>query len=42
MKDTFFGHTSNMFGIESVVGDVVDFLVCEKMVRRRGDSIEIC
>ncbi len=41
MKDTFFGHTSNMFGIESVVGDVVDFLVCEKMVRRKGDSIEI-
>ncbi len=41
MRDTFFGHTSNMFGIESVVGDAVDFLVCEKMVRRRRDSIEI-
>ena len=41
MRDTFFGCTSSMFGIETVVGDVVDFLAAEKMVRRRGDLIDI-
>ena len=41
MKDTFFGATSSLFGIESVVGDVVDFLAGEKMVRRQGDSVVI-
>lgn len=41
MKDTFFGTTSSLFGIESVVGDVVDFLAGEKMVRRTGDSVVI-
>ena len=41
MKDTFFGTTSSLFGIESVVGDVVDFLAGEKMVRRQGDSVVI-
>ena len=41
LKDTFFGSTSSLFGIESVVGDVVDFLAGEKMVRRQGDSVEI-
>lgn len=41
MKDTFFGATSSLFGIESIVGDVVDFLAGEKMVRRQGDSVVI-
>ena len=41
MKDTFFGATSSLFGIESIVGDVVDFLAGEKMVRRQGDSVII-
>lgn len=41
MRDTFFGHTSNMFGIETVIGDVVDFLSKEKMIRSRGDGLEI-
>ena len=41
MRDTFFGCTSSMFGLETAVGDVVDFLAAEKMVRRRGDSIDI-
>ena len=41
MKDTFFGATSSLFGIESVVGEVVDFLAGEKMVRRQGDGLVI-
>ncbi len=41
MRDTFFGSTSSMFGIESVVGDVVDFLAKEKMVARDGDNVRI-
>ncbi len=41
LKDTFFGSTSSLFGIETVVGDVIDFLAKEKMVRRRGDLIDI-
>lgn len=41
LRDTFFGRTSNLFGIESVVGEAVDFLVTEKMIRRRSDEIEI-
>lgn len=41
LRDTFFGRTSNLFGIESVVEEAVDFLVTEKMIRRRSDEIEI-
>jgi len=36
MEDTFFGNTSQMYGIESVVENVVDFLVKEEMVKREG------
>lgn len=41
LKDTFFGTTSQLFGIESVVERVVDFLANEEMVERIGDSIRI-
>ncbi len=41
MKGTFFGATSQMFGIESIVEDVVNFLEKEKMVERLGDRIEV-
>lgn len=41
MRGTFYGATSQMFGIESVVESVVDFLEREEMVRRNGDTIEV-
>lgn len=41
LKDTFFGTTSQLFGIESVVERVVNFLVDEEMVEKIGDSIRI-
>ncbi|MDO5852680.1 MAG: DEAD/DEAH box helicase [Thermoplasmata archaeon] len=41
MRGTFYGATSQMFGIESVVSDVVDFLAEKEMVERVGDRIEI-
>lgn len=41
LRETFFGTTSQLFGIESVVGGVVDFLEKEDMVRRDGDMVEI-
>lgn len=41
IRDTFFGTTSQMFGIESVVEETVDFLEKEEMVRRNSDSIEV-
>lgn len=41
LKDTFFGTTSQLFGIESVVERVVDFLVDEGMVERIEDTIRI-
>jgi helicase len=39
MKDTFFGNTSQMYGIESVVEKVVDFLEKEDMVKRENDLL---
>ena len=41
LRETFFGTVSQLFGIESVVGNVVDFLEKEKMVAREGDIIRI-
>ena len=41
LRDTFFGTTSQLFGIESVVGGVVDLLEREDMVRRDGDVVLI-
>ena len=41
MRGTFYGATSQMFGIEGVVESVVDFLEKEEMVRRTGDIIEV-
>lgn len=41
LKDTFFGTTSQLFGIESVVERVVNFLTEEGMVERYGDNIKI-
>ncbi len=41
MRSTFFGNTSQMYGIESVVESVVDFLEKEEMVKREGDILRI-
>lgn len=41
LRETFFGTVSQLFGIESVVGNVVDFLEKEGMVAREGDMIRI-
>ncbi|MCL2148138.1 MAG: DEAD/DEAH box helicase [Methanomassiliicoccaceae archaeon] len=39
MRGTFFGNTSQMYGIESVVEGVADFLEGEGMVAREGGSL---
>lgn len=41
LRETFFGTTSQLFGIESVVERVVDFLEERDMVERVGDVIRI-
>jgi len=41
LKDTFYGSTSSLFGVEGVVSSVVDFLKEEGMVESVGDSIRI-
>lgn len=41
MYDTFFGSTSQMYGIESVVENVVDFLDKEDMIRKENDILRI-
>ena len=41
IRSTFYGATSQLFGVESVVTDAVDFLAKEQMVRRNGDEIEV-
>lgn len=41
LRHTFYGATSQMFGVENAVEGVVDFLEREQMVRRQGDSIEV-
>jgi Superfamily II helicase len=39
IRDTFYGNTSQLYGIESVVENVVNFLIEEKMVTKNGDTI---
>lgn len=41
MHDTFFGSASELYGIESVVESVVDFLAGEGMVGREGGMLRI-
>lgn len=41
LRHTFYGATSQMFGVEGVVSGVVDFLEKEQMVRRNGDTVEV-
>ncbi|MDR0309696.1 MAG: DEAD/DEAH box helicase, partial [Candidatus Methanoplasma sp.] len=41
MRDTFFGNTSQMYGIESVVENVTDFLEKEGMIAREGGMLRI-
>lgn len=41
MRDTFFGNTSQLYGIESVVDSVVDFLTEEGMVGREDGRLVI-
>ena len=41
MHETFFGATSQLYGIERVIENVVDFLAEQGMVERNGDSIRI-
>ena len=41
MHDTFFGHTSQLYGIESVVENVVDFLEKEEMVKKEDGRLVI-
>lgn len=41
LRRTFYGATSQMFGVESAVESVVDFLEREQMVRRQGETIEV-
>jgi len=39
IRDTFYGNESKLYGIESAVENVVDFLVKEEMVTRSNDKI---
>ncbi|MCL1811556.1 MAG: helix-hairpin-helix domain-containing protein, partial [Methanomassiliicoccaceae archaeon] len=41
MHDTFFGNTSQMYGIESVVENAADFLEREGMIVREGEKLRI-
>jgi len=41
MYDTFYGNTSQMFGMESVVESVADFLEKEEMIKREGGLLRI-
>lgn len=41
MRHTFFGATSQLYGIERVIESVVDFLAEHGMVERNGESIRI-
>lgn len=41
LRDTFYGNTSQLYGIESVVESVADFLSGEGMVERQGDKLKI-
>ena len=39
IRDTFYGNESKLYGIESAVENVVDFLVKEEMVTRSNDKV---
>ena len=41
LRQTFFGSTSQLYGIESVISSVVDFLCEQEMAERTGDRIRI-
>jgi helicase len=41
IRETFYGSTSQLYGIESVVESVVDFLAEQGMVERYGDGVRI-
>lgn len=41
LQSTFYGSTSSLFGVESVVEKVTDFLAREEMVDKNGDSLRI-
>lgn len=41
LKETFYGCESELFGIESAVENVIDFLVENEMADRFGDTVEI-
>lgn len=41
MRDTFYGSVSELYGIESVVSNVSDFLEKEGMILRDGDHLKI-
>lgn len=41
LRSTFYGSTSSLFGVESVVEKVTDFLAREGMVEKNGGSVRI-
>ena len=41
IKDTFYGSESELYGIESAIENIVDFLVEQDMVERFGDDVGI-
>lgn len=41
LNSTFYGSTSSMFGVESVVENVTDFLAREGMIEKNGSSVRI-
>ena len=41
IKDTFYGSESELYGIESAIENIVDFLVEQEMVERFGDDVGI-
>lgn len=41
MHDTFFGNTSQLYGIESVVENVVNFLEKEEMIKKEGEFLRV-
>lgn len=41
LNSTFYGSTSSMFGVESVVESVTDFLSKEEMIEKSGDFLRI-
>lgn len=41
LNSTFYGSTSSMFGVESIVESVTDFLSKEEMIEKNGSSVRI-